>query len=278
MRDDTREHRFDTPGPVHLVTEIAKGAVRVTATDTTETLVEVTGKDADQVSVRQDGERIIVTAPRRGVGLFGADTRLDVAVTLPSQSSVDVRTGSADITITGTVGAGNLKTGSGEIVADTVTGVLLAASGSGAVRVQEARRDLRVKSGSGDVVVGEVAGSAAVSTGSGDVQLGTTHEAVVVKTGSGDLKVGRAYGDVALTTGSGDCAIGAAHRGRMSLKGASGDLQVGVPAGVPVWTDISTVTGQIRSGLRPVGEPREGADHVEIRARTVSGNIALAEA
>ena len=71
--------------------------------------------------------------------------------------------------------------------------------------------------------------------------------------------------------------IGSANRGRLTAKGASGDVHVGIPAGVPVWTDISTVSGEIRSNLHGAGEPGEGADHVELRAKTVSGDIVLTE-
>jgi DUF4097 and DUF4098 domain-containing protein YvlB len=99
----------------------------------------------------------------------------------------------------------------------------------------------------------------------------------VVKTGSGDVKVGDAGTDVTLTTGSGDLVVSTARRGRMTAKGASGDVHVGIPAGVPVWTDISTVSGEIRSSLQGAGQPAEGADHVEVRAKVVSGDIVLTE-
>ena len=42
-----------------------------------------------------------------------------------------------------------------------------------------------------------------------------------------------------------------------------------------MWTDISTVSGAIHSNLEGVGQPAEGADHVELRAKTVSGDIIL---
>jgi len=66
-------------------------------------------------------------------------------------------------------------------------------------------------------------------------------------------------------------------RGRVSAKGASGDVVVGIPAGVPVWTDITTVSGRIRLDLQGAGQPEEGQDHVELRARTVSGDVVLTE-
>jgi hypothetical protein len=44
-----------------------------------------------------------------------------------------------------------------------------------------------------------------------------------------------------------------------------------------VWTDITTVTGQIQSSLQGAGQPQEGQDHVEVRAKTVSGDVVLTE-
>jgi DUF4097 and DUF4098 domain-containing protein YvlB len=117
----------------------------------------------------------------------------------------------------------------------------------------------------------------AVSSGSGDVELGTTRGPVRVKTGSGTLRVSNAGGDVTHTTGTGDLEVRSATRGRISGKGASGDIRIGIPAGIPVWTDVGTMSGQIRSTLRGAGRPAPGQDHVEVRARTASGDILLVE-
>jgi DUF4097 and DUF4098 domain-containing protein YvlB len=271
------EHHFETPHPVRLHTEIGKGAVLVTATDTTETLVGIEGRDAEHVVVRQDGDQITVVGPKQRGGFFGGEARLDVTITLPTDSDLTIRTGSADIVVAGPVGAARLKSGSGNVTVDTATGPLLVETGSGDVRVEAARAELKAKSGSGDVLVVDAAAALMVSTGSGDVRLRTTRGAAVVKTGSGDLNVGEASGDVSLTTGSGDLVVTRAHRGRVSVKGASGDVAVGIPSGVPVWTDISTVSGEIRSDLAGAGEPAPGAEHVEVRAKTVSGDVVLTE-
>src|SRR3954468_1725306 len=271
------EHHFETHRPVHLLTEIGKGSVKVVATDTTETHVEITGRDADEVLVHQDGDQVSVIGPKQRGGFLSGDNRLDVVVTVPSTSDLAIRTGSADITVMGTAGSAQLRSGSGDVEMDTAEGPLVVETGSGDIRVEEARAELKVKSGSGDVLVVDAAAAVMVSTGSGDVQLWTTRASAVVKTGSGDLKVGDSGGDVSLTTGSGDLVVSKARRGRVSVKGASGDVAIGVPSGVPVWTDISTVAGQIRSDLAGTGEPRDGADHLEVRAKTVSGDIVLTE-
>jgi hypothetical protein len=42
-----------------------------------------------------------------------------------------------------------------------------------------------------------------------------------------------------------------------------------------VWTDLTTVSGAIRSDLEGVGQPEDGAEHLELRAKTVSGDIVL---
>jgi len=271
------EHHFETHRPVGLFVEIGKGSVQVLATDTTESHVEVSGRDADEVRVDQAGDQISVVAPKMRTGFMSGDSRLDVTITIPTDSDVVLRTGSADITVDGTVASGQIRSGSGDVRVDVLAGPALVETGSGDIRVDEARAELRIKSGSGTVELGHAASAVAVSTGSGDVAIGTSGGPTVVKTGSGDLTVAEAHADVAMTTGSGDLVIRSAHRGRVSVKGASGDVRLGIPAGIPVWTDISTVSGEIHSNLNGAGQPEEGADHVEVRAKTVSGDVVLTE-
>ena len=270
-----RRYDFETHDPAQLYVELGKGSLHISATDTTESHVEIAGKDAEQVEVRHEGRRISVVAPRQRGGFFGGDTGLDVTITVPLTSELAVKTGSADVTVEGTVGSSEIKSGSGDVRLADLAGASLVETGSGDVSIDVANAELRIKSGSGEVEVRHTEGAVAVSTGSGDVRIGTANGPAAVKTGSGDLKVGEANTDVSMTTGSGDLVVGTAHRGRLTVKGASGDIRVGVPAGVPVWTDISTISGAIRSGLQGAGEPADGADHLELRAKTVSGDIVL---
>jgi hypothetical protein len=270
-------HRFETPAPVRLHVEIDKGSVRVVATGTAETIVEIAGRDAEQVRVQQDGERVSVIGPNRHGGLFGIGLGLDVVITLPTGSLVAARTGSADILVSGSVGEAQLRSGSGDLDLEAATGVAVLETGSGDIRVESAGGDVKATSGSGDVRVRAADGALRISTGSGDVELGSTHGPVEVKTGSGDIRVGDAGGDALLRTASGDFVVDRVRRGRMTVEGASGDAHLGVVSGIPVWTDVSTVTGEIRSSLRGAGQPKDGADHVEIRARLVNGDIVLTE-
>ena len=252
------EHHFNTPDPVQLSAENGSGRVHVTATETSETHVVVTGRHADEVEVTQQGRAIRIAPPRRRTGFFGDDS-LDIDISLPIGSDLNIRTGSADVSTQGPVGSMQVKTGSGD------------------VDIEESCEDVQVKSGSGDVRIGEAQASAAVSTGSGDVEIGRNRGPVVVKTGSGDVRFREATTEVSVMTGSGDLTIDTARNGRFHAKGASGSIHVGIPAGTPVWTDISTLSGRIHSDVEGAGEPVEGAAHVELRASTVSGDVVLSQ-
>src|SRR5689334_15257099 len=116
------EHHFDTPDPVDLFVELGKGSVAVVATATDTTTVEVSGREADQVSVHQDGRQISVIGPKQRGGFLSGDNRLDVQVTLPTGSDATIRTGSADVTVSGTVGAAHLKSGSGDVRVESAEG------------------------------------------------------------------------------------------------------------------------------------------------------------
>ena len=271
------DHHFETHEPVDLQVETGKGTVSVTCADTTESKVTVEGRDADDVRVELNGRHLDVIAPKNRGGFFGGDSELHVTVEVPTGSDVGVRTGSADVTLEGEAGATAVKRRSADVRVPTSLGPALVETGSGDIHVDHAQSHLRIKSGSGDVRLGHGGGSVTVSTGSGDVEIGQSHSVAVVKTGSGDLRVGESYDDVSLATGSGDFVIDHVHRGRLTAKGASGDVRVAIPAGLPVWTDLTTVSGAIRSSLEGAGQPAEGQDHVELRAKTVSGDIVLTQ-
>ncbi len=269
------ERSFDTPLPIELYVESHSGRITVTAADVSRTDVVVTGKHADDYVIEQRDDQIQVVAPRPGMGfLASSNGRVEITVVLPAQSALTAKTGSADTTVHGPITGLWVTTGSGDLSAELVEGSAELQSGSGDVRVVEFRGDARIKSGSGDVSVTRCA-DLAVSTGSGDVRAESVAGCLAIKTGSGDVQVGEAADDLSLSTGSGDLTVEVAHKGRYVVKGASGDVRIGVPAGTPVWTDITTLSGRVRSDLTPVGAPIDGQDHLEIRATTASGDITL---
>lgn len=266
---------FASPTPTKLHAELRSGRLSVTATETETSTITVSGKGSDDVEVEQDGDQItILDRTSRTIFGFGGDSLL-VEATVPTSSQLRAKTGSADVEASGRLAAAWLQTGSGQMSVDEVDGPLDASTGSGDVDVRRVGGAARFKTGSGEITVGKAEGPTSVSSGSGDVAVKHAAGPVSVKTGSGDVRVEEAEGDVALSTGSGDLVVGRIARGNIESKGASGDLRVGIPAGTPVWTDITTVTGSIRSTVGSAGQPAPGQDHVELRARTVSGDVLL---
>ena len=271
------EQSFETPQPIELYVECRSvgGRITITASDVTRTEVTVTGKHAEDFVVEQRDDQVQVVAPRSGVGfLTSGGGKANITVVMPAQSTVTLKTGSADTQVLGAIGGLWINTGSGDVSVELVDGVAELQSGSGDLRLVELLGDTRIKSGSGDVVVRRCS-DLAVSTGSGDVLIESVGGRLVVKTGSGDVQVGEAADDLSLSTGSGDLSVELARTGRYVVKGASGDVRIGIPSGTPVWTDITTMSGRVQSDLTPVGAPAEGQDHLEIRATTASGDINL---
>lgn len=269
---------FDTPTPVHLFVENGSGSIVIATSDRTGTEVRVSGSRASEATIHVEGDRVSVLAPKNRTGFFGGDQQLHIEIDAGEGSHLVVKSGSADLSTTGRLGTVRVKSGSGDVLIDQIDGAAVIDTGSGDIRVAGIASELRIRSGSGDVTLARTGAAASISSGSGDIRIRDAQGPVVVKTGSGDLEIDEAGADVASTTGSGDFTVRAAHRGRISAKGASGDVRVGVPSGTPVWTDVSTLTGHITSTLQAVGEPEPGADHVEVRVTTVSGDIALVPA
>lgn len=268
------DRTFTTPDPISLYVEIGSGQVSVTAADTSETSVSVSGRGAEETTVEQEGRTISVVGPKNRVGFVFGSSPLTVTVSLPHGSDLAARLGSAELRTRGRLAQCSLRNGSGDLDLEQV-GTAEVTAGSGDLRIEQVLGDLSAKAGSGDVTVRAIGGSCRVTTGSGDIVLGTVEGAVGTKSGSGDLRVDHAGDDVSAVTASGEVRLGRLDRGRVEARSASGDIVAGVRAGVPVWTDINTVSGTVRSELVSLGEPGDGQEFIELRLRSVSGDVVV---
>lgn len=271
---------FDTPEPIDLYVENGRGSVDVTATDTTETTVRITGERAEEYDVRdlageRGDRRIAIIAPKRSGGFLGKDARAEIVVEVPVASGLNAKVGSSDVVARGRFAHTRVDTGSGDISLDVVDGETVVQSGSGDVVAEHLAGSARIKSGSGDILVRRTDSALVITTGSGDVRVQSTGHELAIKTGSGDAQVGALTGEAIFTTGSGDLVIGEAAAGRITAKTASGDVRIGVTAGMPVWTDVRTSSGRLSSDLPRTGEPAPDQPYLEVRATTASGDVTL---
>jgi DUF4097 and DUF4098 domain-containing protein YvlB len=255
----TETHRFPAPGPIGLRVRNARGTVLVTADDTSETVVDVSGRhDVGnvRVSASEDGRQVSVEVPR--TWRPGGPPRFDITVRVPAGSSVDLGAASASIATRGVLTAAEAK------------------SASGTISIEQVEGDCRAHSASGDVELGTIGGTVTLKTASGDQRVARVGGRCTARTASGSIDVGWAGDLVHAVSASGAVTVRDAARGEVSCKSTSGDIAIGVRKGTRVWLDLSTVSGRTTSNLRPDDPPGGDDDQVlTVKAITVSGDITI---
>ena len=217
-------------------------------------------------------QRLTVQTPR-DIPLRGVP--LTIQITAPSGSSVIARSTSADLTVDGVADRLEATTGSGQIRAQRCIGAVDIRTGSGDVRLGSVQGALRVRTGSGLVdVVALDSPEAATENAPGN----SVGDAGTVQTGSGDVRFGAVTRDVTAHTGTGDLTIVDAAAGELELTSGSGQLRVGIHAGVLAELDVSSGFGRAHSDLPVSGPPAEGEVRLRVRARTGSGDALVTAA
>jgi DUF4097 and DUF4098 domain-containing protein YvlB len=284
-----RTETFDTPGEVRLDIRLGAGEVRLETADVNETTVvlePLRDNDASSAAVekarvelreRGGGYQVLVDVRDRG-GIF-RNAEVLVAVTSPEGTSVESKTGSAEVVGRGVFGSVEVESGSGDVEFGEVGGDASVGSGSGDVAFGDVGGSARINSASGDVQMRSITGDAKINSASGDVIVRDVTGELSVNSASGDVIVREARSSVRVSTASGDQEIGTVSSGKVDLKSASGDLKVGIAEGSMLWVDARSRSGEVRSEL-PVSElPPEGeGPSVELRANTMSGDITVARA
>ena len=96
---------------------------------------------------------------------------------------------------------------------------------------------------------------------------------------SGDISIGEAYDNVNANSVSGDQDHGAVMQGIVAAHSVSGDVTIAVRRGSKAFLDCTTVSGDTTSELELSSDaPAGDGPLVEIRAKTVSGDIRITRA
>jgi hypothetical protein len=264
------QRSFDTPGPVTLDLRVPTGEIEIQPTLDGRVEVELIAHDeesqalVDGARIEQHGDDIHVEVPHKrggfGFQFFFGRSGISCRVKCPPSSNLEVRSKSADVIARGTLGNVAVNTASGAVELRTVEG------------------NLGVKSASGDIQAEHVGGNANVSTASGDVFLGFVGDITTVNAVSGDVRIGEAIADTSVTTVSGDQQHEAVFGGNVTAQSVSGDILVAVRRGAKVYLDCNTLSGDTSSELDMTGEPAADGPLIEIRVKTVSGDITITRA
>ncbi|GAA3605615.1 DUF4097 family beta strand repeat-containing protein [Kineosporia mesophila] len=281
---------FSTPEPIHALIDIGGISLRVHAVEGgTSTTVEVSPHNpsrsvdvehARNTSVALVGGRLTLRSPRstkaRLKNLFGSSERVDVVLTLPAGSKLEMR-GWGDVNSEGLLGDVDLSTGMGDVDLEAVADIR-AKTGMGDVRVTSVRGTADLRTSAGSVAVGQVQGELTAKTSAGDVKVEESQGLARLSTSAGDVRVQRARAGVEARTSAGDVRLGSVSSGRITASTSYGQLEIGIAHGTAAWLDVNARQGVVRSTLEDADGPGDSELTVEIHASTGYGDIVLRRA
>ena len=253
-----RDERFEVGERAHLDVSIAAGQLEVIATARNEIHVAVDGSNADELEITQIGDTVSI---RESPRWLSRNRSIRLLVEVPTRTPLTIKSSSMDVVVRGSVGE------------------VRGRSASGDVQIEEADR-VEVYTASGEVRVRTVNGDAEFNTASGDVSLTTVTGRLTAQLASGDIVADVVGGGLAIGTSSGDVRIGRCDGSDLNVKTVSGDIVLGLPAGIRVEPDISTMSGKVSlpsAASKPSDSTAERRS-VRLRLRAVSGDVRIERA
>jgi DUF4097 and DUF4098 domain-containing protein YvlB len=276
--------KFETSEPISVSLELGVGDVRITASDRTDTAVEVRPSDeadesdvkaAQQVRVDYANGMLQVTGPKARAFDFSRKTRsVDVVIGLPTGSQVSAEMQMGDFRCAGCLGECRFKTSAGNVRLER-TGPLHLHTSAGQVTADGITGNAEISTGSGKIQIGEVEGTAVVKNSNGDTTIDAVSGDVRVRAANGDISVGRAGAGVEAKTANGSIRLSEVSRGSVVLETANGDLEVGIAEGTAAWLEVNTKFGHVRNLLDEAAPPAESDETVEVRGRTSFGDVTI---
>jgi hypothetical protein len=275
---------FQTPEPISVTLELGVANVRITATDRTDTAVDVRPSDPTDESDVQAAQRIRVDfangvlqviGPKARVFDFSRKTRsVDVSIDLPTGSPVSGEVQVGDLSGTGRLGECRFKTSAGNVRLER-TGPLRVDTSAGHITAGGVAGNAEIHTSSGKVRVGQVEGSLIIKNSNGDTEIDAVTGELRVRSANGGISVERAGAGVDAKTSNGSIRLGEVVRGSVELGTAMGDLEVGIAEGTAAWLEVDTGFGQVRNLLETATKPAESDETVEVRAHTSFGGITI---
>lgn len=195
---ETREDTFVVGGSPSLVVNNDNGRVAVKAGSDSSVTVKAILRNPNRVEyeISQVGGAIIIEAKSdsRGVFDFGESPGVDLEITAPSSTMLELLTSNGDVDVHGLHKSGVVRTSNGAIVAADVVGVFELSTSNGKVTVDQSEGTFNIESSNGQIdFEAELTanGNNRLSTSNGSVAiklLGTPNLKLDVSTGNGSIK------------------------------------------------------------------------------------------
>ncbi|MER7753463.1 DUF4097 family beta strand repeat-containing protein [Kitasatospora sp. NPDC097643] len=210
---------FATPGPIRAVVTIPAGSLEFTASDRTDTTVEILPADpagsrdlkaAERVTVEYGDGVLRIQGPARN-RILGSSGAVRIVVHLPAGSQVEAEAAAAEVRSTGRLGNVAFAGAASWIKLDEVASA-------------------RLTTEAGDVSIGRLDGAAEIRTGKGDIRIDRARRGtVVLHAAYGAISIGAAPGVPASLDA--DTSYGRVHCSLANADGHAVDLDIHASTG-----------------------------------------------
>ena len=259
LRADYRveKHLKLDPGG-RLVVDSSEGSVRVTGSTESGAQVIVTANrdDIDQLfefSYEEHAGEVKITARRRHPWAWnwGHGPNLHFEVTVPQETSVEVKTGGGGVEVSRIKRETELDTSGGSIRAADLGANLRAHTSGGGIQLEDVSGNSRVDTSGGDIKADSLGGSLEARTSGGSLDLRGVKGDLLAHTSGGSIRVEDAGGRVNADTSGGSVDVsfarGNSHGGELESSG--GGVRVRLDPSANLDLDASSSAGPVINGL-----------------------------
>jgi DUF4097 and DUF4098 domain-containing protein YvlB len=247
---ETRDDSFSVNGTATLVVNSDNGWIKVNTGTEDEVRIQATLRGIDRIEyeVSQNGNTITVLA-EIDQGWFISNVGVDITITTPVNTDVELETSNGAIELDGIEGTGTLRTSNGKIVLENVKG------------------DFEGRTSNGKIEIDTLEGTALLSTSNGGLDLQGVIGKVDAETSNGRISY------------SGDMTVGGDNR----LITSNGNVDVELLGTPSIELDASTSNGDITSEL-PITATTTSDDHLvgtigdgeaDLYIRTSNGDVTI---
>jgi DUF4097 and DUF4098 domain-containing protein YvlB len=168
---EIREDSFSVAGFSRVAVNSVNGDIEVNTGLGNEVLVQATLKDAPRVKyeLSQVGNTVTVDVQTTKQWWFFGSAGVDVIITAPPKSDVELETSNGFIELHGLEGSGSLKSSNGRIVLDNIKGNFDGTTSNGRIEINAVEGSVILKTSNGKIDVRSVQGEFDIESSNGSV-------------------------------------------------------------------------------------------------------------
>jgi DUF4097 and DUF4098 domain-containing protein YvlB len=260
MRADYRsEKQFKLAPGGHFVLDSSEGQVKLTGDPEAGAHVIITSRRDDvehlfDFHFEESASEVRITVRRRhplGFSWGHNGPNLHFVVTVPEETSVELKTGGGSVDVSRVNRETELDTSGGSIHADHLGANLRAHTSGGSIELEEVKGSARVDTSGGNITGSDLAGSLEARTSGGSIQLRSIKGDLLAHTSGGSIRIDDAGGRVDAQTSGGSVEVrfapGNGRGGDLDTSG--GGVTVAIDKSVNINLDASASGGSVVTDL-----------------------------